>query len=236
MGVVLGRQHLVETLARRTREGARVVLTNGVFDLLHVGHTRYLTRARALGDLLVVGINSDASTRALKGPLRPLVPEDERAELLASLESVDYVTVFAESTADALLEALHPSVYVKGGDYAGGDGLEVVLAPDETQALLAGDQSSEELPPVLAEVARRLPEAPTVARLGCALALIAYVPAHSTTALLDRIGSRYAHTESQLQGTPPPPSDATPDTPTTGTARGTSSRASHSRTHRHERP
>src|SRR5918911_5615348 len=84
----------------------RVVLTNGVFDLLHVGHLRYLRAARALGDLLVVGLNDDASVARLKGPGRPLVPQDERAELLAALEPVDYVALFGEDTAGPLVAAL----------------------------------------------------------------------------------------------------------------------------------
>jgi D-beta-D-heptose 7-phosphate kinase/D-beta-D-heptose 1-phosphate adenosyltransferase len=99
--------------------GKRVVFTNGVFDLLHVGHVRYLQQARALGDVLIVGLNSDASTRAIKGDARPLVPAHERAEILQALRCVDAVVVFDESTADAALEALQPDVYVKGGDYAG---------------------------------------------------------------------------------------------------------------------
>lgn len=195
MGVVLDRARLVTALNREKREGKRIVLTNGVFDLLHIGHTRYLRQARSLGDVLVVGLNSDASTRVLKGPNRPLVPGDERAELLAGLSSVDYVTVFPEPTADALLEAVRPSIYVKGGDYAGGDGAEVVLPPGELRALLHGDGMDAALNPRLAAVAARLPEAPTVARLGCALVLISYVPDHSTTTLLDRIVSRYVRTQ-----------------------------------------
>ena len=93
------------------------VFTNGVFDLLHVGHLRYLQAARMLGDRLVVGVNADASVRELKGPTRPLVCEDERAELLAGLVCVDYVTIFSERTADAVLAALKPGIYAKGGDY-----------------------------------------------------------------------------------------------------------------------
>jgi rfaE bifunctional protein nucleotidyltransferase chain/domain len=99
-------------------EGKRVVFTNGVFDLLHVGHVRYLQEARALGDALVVGLNSDASARAIKGQERPLVAQQERAELLEALSCVDAVVIFDEPTADALLQALEPDVYVKGGDYA----------------------------------------------------------------------------------------------------------------------
>jgi rfaE bifunctional protein nucleotidyltransferase chain/domain len=96
----------------------RVVLTNGCFDLLHVGHARYLAQARALGDLLVVALNDDASTRALKGPGRPVLPLAERAELLAALRSVDAVVAFAQPTAVEVVRALRPDVYAKGADYA----------------------------------------------------------------------------------------------------------------------
>jgi rfaE bifunctional protein nucleotidyltransferase chain/domain len=99
-------------------QGKRVVFTNGVFDILHVGHVRYLEEARRLGDLLIVGLNSDGSTRALKGDSRPLVPQGEREELLLALRCVDSVVVFNEPTADRTIEALRPDVYVKGGDYA----------------------------------------------------------------------------------------------------------------------
>jgi D-beta-D-heptose 7-phosphate kinase/D-beta-D-heptose 1-phosphate adenosyltransferase len=97
-----------------------VVFTNGTFDVLHVGHVRYLQEARHLGDMLVVGINSDASVRGYKGAGRPVVPQDERAEIVAALRCVDYVTIFDEPTATHLVEALHPDVYVKGGDYSPG--------------------------------------------------------------------------------------------------------------------
>jgi rfaE bifunctional protein nucleotidyltransferase chain/domain len=99
--------------------GRRLVLTNGTFDVLHVGHVRYLEAARAMGDILVVGINSDASVRGYKGPGRPVVPQVERAEIVAALRCVDYATIFDEPTAKALVEALQPEVYVKGGDYDG---------------------------------------------------------------------------------------------------------------------
>ncbi len=96
----------------------RVVFTNGCFDLLHPGHLRLFEQARALGDLLVVGLNSDAGVRRLKGDGRPLVPEGERAELLAALEAVDAVTIFDEPTPRELIAALLPDVLVKGGDWA----------------------------------------------------------------------------------------------------------------------
>lgn len=95
------------------------VFTNGCFDLLHVGHVRLLSYARSLGDRLVVGLNSDESIRALKGATRPIVPVDERRELLLSLESVDQVIVFDDETPLQLIEALRPDVLVKGPDYAG---------------------------------------------------------------------------------------------------------------------
>jgi D-glycero-beta-D-manno-heptose 1-phosphate adenylyltransferase len=100
--------------------GLRLVLTNGTFDLLHIGHVRYLEAAREEGDILVVGINSDASVRSYKEPGRPVVPQDERAEIVAALRCVDYAVIFEESTATPLVEALQPDVYVKGGDYTPG--------------------------------------------------------------------------------------------------------------------
>ena len=99
------------------KRGRKVVATNGCFDLLHVGHLRYLTEARALGDFLWVGLNGDASVRELKGPGRPLVPEADRAELLAAWRVVDAVTIFPDVRATAFLRAVQPDVYVKGGDY-----------------------------------------------------------------------------------------------------------------------
>ena len=100
--------------------GQRLVVTNGTFDLLHIGHVLYLQAARALGDVLVVGINSDASARGNKGPGRPVVPEEERAKIVAALRCVDYATIFDEPTAERLVEALRPEVYAKGGDYSPG--------------------------------------------------------------------------------------------------------------------
>ena len=98
--------------------GRRVAFTNGVFDLLHPGHVRYLQQARALGDVLVVGINTDRSVRANKGPARPITPEAERAEILAALECVDGVTLFDEETPHALIADVQPDVLVKGADWA----------------------------------------------------------------------------------------------------------------------
>jgi len=98
--------------------GQRLVLTNGVFDLLHLGHVDYLEKARALGEALIVGVNADASVPQLKGQNRPLIPAHERAAMLAALRCVDAVVVFDEPTAIPLLQTLRPNIYVKGGDYA----------------------------------------------------------------------------------------------------------------------
>ncbi|MBV9357705.1 MAG: adenylyltransferase/cytidyltransferase family protein [Chloroflexi bacterium] len=159
MGQVLSTPELTAALERQRARGARIVLTNGVFDLLHVGHLRSLAQARALGDLLVVGVNSDASVRRLK-PGRPLVPEAERAELLAALVPVDYVVVFDEPTAERLVELVAPDVYAKGGDYtaeslpelgavrAAGAALALLplVANHSTSRLLAQLRASAELP------------------------------------------------------------------------------------------
>jgi D-beta-D-heptose 7-phosphate kinase/D-beta-D-heptose 1-phosphate adenosyltransferase len=98
-------------------KGKRMVFTNGCFDLLHVGHIRYLEQAKALGDILIVGINSDRSVQALKGPLRPILPVEDRAEILSGLGCIDYITVFDEPTPLELITLLKPQVLVKGGDW-----------------------------------------------------------------------------------------------------------------------
>jgi len=120
MGRVLTLDEALAERERRRAAGETVVLTNGHFELLHVGHLDYLERARALGDWLVVGVNGDTSTRRLKGPGRPLVPARERARLLAALEPVDAVVIFDEVTAERLVTTLRPDLYVKGGDYGPG--------------------------------------------------------------------------------------------------------------------
>ena len=106
-----------EAIDELKRRGKRVVFTNGCFDLLHPGHTRYLAEARKLGDALIVAVNSDRSVRVLKGPGRPIVPEAERAEILAALAVVDYVTIFDDLTPQAVIERILPQVLVKGGDW-----------------------------------------------------------------------------------------------------------------------
>lgn len=116
--LVAQRTSLIALRADWRSLGERVVFTNGCFDLLHVGHVRYLNAARALGDHLVVGLNSDASVRRLKGPGRPVTPESERAEILCALAAVDAVVFFGEDTPLGLIEAVDPDVLAKGGDWA----------------------------------------------------------------------------------------------------------------------
>ncbi len=155
---VLGRSEASLVAERLHSRGQRIVMTNGVFDLLHVGHLRYLEAARQLGDALFIGLNSDTSTRAIKGPTRPIVPDQERAELLAGLRCVDAVVIFPETTATALVEAIRPDIWVKGGDYGS-----------------------------LAEALPRLPEAATVQRLGGQVRLLPFIEGRSTSLLLERI-------------------------------------------------
>ena len=115
---VLTMEELADRTAELRRAGKRIVFTNGCFDLLHVGHVRYLQAARALGDVLVVGVNGDQSVRMLKGANRPVNNERDRAEVLAALASVDLIAIFPEARATRLLEMVQPAVYAKGGDYS----------------------------------------------------------------------------------------------------------------------
>ena len=130
MGKIVSQDELVEIAAREKRAGRRVVFTNGCFDLLHPGHVRCLADARRLGDLLIVAVNSDRSVRGNKGTERPLVPEQDRAEVLAALASVDYVTIFDEPTPRALISRVLPNMLVKGADWA----LDQVAGREEVEA------------------------------------------------------------------------------------------------------
>jgi D-glycero-beta-D-manno-heptose 1-phosphate adenylyltransferase len=114
---ILERNRLIARVAIARKHGARIVMANGCFDILHVGHIRYLEEARSLGDVLVVAINADEQVRALKGEGRPLVPERERAEIIAALRPVDFVTIFPEPTVETLLRAIRPDIHAKGTDY-----------------------------------------------------------------------------------------------------------------------
>jgi D-beta-D-heptose 7-phosphate kinase/D-beta-D-heptose 1-phosphate adenosyltransferase len=118
MGKIVSQEEMIQVAAREKRAGRRVVFTNGCFDLLHPGHVRCLAEARALGDLLVVAVNSDRSVSGNKGPDRPLVPEKDRAEVLAALASVDYVTIFDKPTPRELIARVLPDILVKGADWA----------------------------------------------------------------------------------------------------------------------
>ena len=117
MEKILGWEELKQKVELHRRRGDKIAFTNGCFDILHVGHVRYLREARKAGDLLVVALNSDASVRAIKGAKRPLVPQRQRAEVIASLEAVDYVTLFDEATPIRLIEYLRPDCLIKGGDW-----------------------------------------------------------------------------------------------------------------------
>lgn len=138
-----------------------IVLTNGVFDLLHAGHVRYLTTARRYGDVLLVGVNSDASTRALKGPERPIIGESERAELIVALRCVDAAVIFPQTTVHELLQLVRPDVWVKGGDWGAGS-----------------------------DAAKQLPEAPLASSLGIRIATPYFLSGYSTTTLIERIRRR----------------------------------------------
>ena len=116
MGNILNWDDLRKVVERRKSEGRKIVFTNGCFDIIHIGHIRYLKEAKLLGDILVVGLNSDRSVSVLK-PDRPVNPQDQRAEVLASLEMVDYVALFDEETPYELIKSLQPDVLVKGGDW-----------------------------------------------------------------------------------------------------------------------
>ena len=127
---ILSLNRLLLERARLRAAGQKLVFTNGVFDILHVGHVRYLEQARTLGDVLLVAINSDAAVRELKGEGRPLMNQDERAEILAALRTVDYVTIFDDISPRALIARLLPDVLVKGGDYA----LDEIHGREEVEA------------------------------------------------------------------------------------------------------
>tara|TARA_Y100001934_G_C12369267_1_gene785363 strand:+ start:2028 stop:2552 length:525 start_codon:yes stop_codon:yes gene_type:complete len=114
---ILKAEDLAKIIEQEKQNGKKVVFTNGIFDFVHVGHATILEKAKALGDILVVGLNSDTSTKQIKGPERPINKEDDRAYIVASLKSVDYVTIFEETTASETIETIKPSIYCKGGDY-----------------------------------------------------------------------------------------------------------------------
>ena len=157
---IKGREELQGTIEKLGKRGKRVVFTNGCFDLLHVGHLRYLEKARSLGDILVVGVNSDQSVQRLKGPRRPILPLEERMEILSGLECVDYVVPFNEMTPLELISFLKPHVLVKGGDWTKettvgkevveGLGGEVVILP-----FVEGNSTTDIIKTILQRYAKR---------------------------------------------------------------------------------
>jgi rfaE bifunctional protein nucleotidyltransferase chain/domain len=151
--VALDAAALAATLEQHRSQGERIVFTNGCFDVLHRGHTSYLKQAKRLGDVLVVAINGNGSVRRLKGPDRPINDETDRANVLAALSCVDYVTIFDDDTPRDLIALLRPDVYAKGGDYT----------PE------------------------MLPETDIVRAVGGEVAILDYVPEHSTSGIVQRI-------------------------------------------------
>lgn len=121
MNKVVSLRKLVKELAVLRKKKRKIVFTNGCFDIIHAGHVRYLSKARSLGDALVVGLNSDSSVRSIKGETRPIVPEGERAEVLSALACVDYIVLFNDPTPVKLIEAIKPDVLAKGADWAAKD-------------------------------------------------------------------------------------------------------------------
>jgi rfaE bifunctional protein nucleotidyltransferase chain/domain len=153
---IIPREGAAQLGAQLRQAGRRISFANGCFDVLHAGHVRYLQAARQQGDVLVVGINSDSSVAALKGPGRPLLPAQARAELVAALEPVDYVIIFDEFTAEALLSELRPHVHCKGPDYT----IETVPERPLAERLgiavaIVGDPKDHSTHSLLAEIARR---------------------------------------------------------------------------------
>jgi rfaE bifunctional protein nucleotidyltransferase chain/domain len=157
MSATLIRREELRALGDRLRrEGRRIAFANGCFDILHVGHVRYLQEAKKYGDVLVVGVNSDPSVAALKGTGRPILPEEARAELVAALEPVDYVVIFAERTAADVLDDLRPDVHCKGTDYSAETVPERNLVKSYGGSVqIVGDAKNHSTRELLAEIARR---------------------------------------------------------------------------------
>jgi rfaE bifunctional protein nucleotidyltransferase chain/domain len=151
---ILNREQLIARINAARKKGATIVMANGCFDVLHVGHIRYLEAARSLGDLLVVGINSDEQTRRLKGEGRPLVSQNERAEIISAIQAVDFVTIFEEPTVEQLLLALKPDIHAKGTDYT----LESVPERDVVRSFggrvaIVGDQKDHSSSEIIEKLA-----------------------------------------------------------------------------------
>lgn len=153
---ILARDELTERLDTLRAAGKRIVLTNGCFDVLHVGHIRYLSGARGEGDVLVVAINSDSSERSLKGPGRPILPERARGELVAALADVDYVLIFDEPNVEPLLRQLRPHVHAKGTDYTAATVPEREVAAElGIRVAIAGDPKNHSTRDLIASIQGR---------------------------------------------------------------------------------
>ena len=166
MGLVLSRPQLAARLAELAARGQRIAFANGHFDLLHVGHLRYLRAARAAADVLVVAVNGDASVARLKGPGRPLVPAAERAELLAALAPVDFVVIFEEDSPAALLAELRPDVHCKGTDYGAPERVPefAVVRAYGGRTVLVGDPKDHATSDLIARVRQLGPTPPDGSR------------------------------------------------------------------------
>lgn len=145
MGEILKLKSLVGKLAKSRRKGERIVFTNGCFDIIHPGHVRVFRRAKSMGDILVVGLNTDASVRRLKGPSRPVSDEKSRAEVVSALGSVDYVVLFGEDTPVKIIKRIRPDVLVKGADYADGEIVGAEYARKVARVPLAKNHSTTRL-------------------------------------------------------------------------------------------
>ena len=154
---VLSRADLVEMVEHRLAGGSTIVLANGCFDLIHVGHIRYLAGAKALGDILVVGVNSDRQAKALKGEARPYMPENERAEIIASFRFVDVVTIFDEPTVEELIRAIRPNFHAKGTNYTTDSVPErEIIREVGGQVAIVGDQKDHSSTELIGNIGRRI--------------------------------------------------------------------------------
>jgi rfaE bifunctional protein nucleotidyltransferase chain/domain len=164
MGRVVSQQELATIVAELKKHGKKIVTTNGAFDILHIGHVSALQQAKSFGDILIVGVNSDSSVKQYKSDKRPIVPEQDRAEMLAALACVDFVTIFSETDPRNFLELIKPHVHVKSGDYS----------PDRRP----GEQGF-------------MPEAETVRKLGGEIKIAPLVTGKSTTNIIKKICDAY---------------------------------------------
>lgn len=155
VSLILDRQHLIEKVAVERARGAKIVLANGCFDLLHVGHVRYLEAAKTFGEVLIVGVNSDDQVQKLKGAHRPFQPERERAEIIAALRAVDFVTIFAEPTVENLIRSIRPDFHAKGTDYTAESVPEKAIVREcGGQVVIVGDDKNHSTTDLLAQMSR----------------------------------------------------------------------------------